>query len=478
MSRLLLATGLLLCSGPVAAHSFGRVYNLPVPLDLYLYGSAAALALSFLVAALLLRSPASALPPSRDVTDSAPLRWLRSIRLPGLLRLLSLGLLVLSVVSGFIGNRDPYVNFNMTFFWIIVFLGLTYATAVVGNIYRLLNPWRTLAEGIGLCWRGYLHGCLPWPAWLSYWPALLLYMALIWIELFLHATPQRLSWLLLGYTALNLVAVGVFGARAWFRRGELFSVLLRLMAKMSPLDIRERRVFLRWPGQGLLESHPQHWALLVFVLFTLSSTAFDGLRATRWWVLLFWDDKLNVLTPWLGSSPMMHYATLRPWYLLYESFWLLASPFVYLAVYLVFIWLSRWLTRSPLSVRELAFRFAYTLLPIALVYNITHYYTLLFTQGVKIVSQLSDPFGWGWNLFGTAELWRVPILPEMWMVWHTQVGLIVFGHVVSVYLAHVEALRSFGSVRLAMLSQLPMLVVMMLFTASGLWILAQPITGG
>ena len=37
------------------AHGFGRLYNLPVPLWLYLYGAAAALALSFVVAALLVK---------------------------------------------------------------------------------------------------------------------------------------------------------------------------------------------------------------------------------------------------------------------------------------------------------------------------------------------------------------------------------------------------------------------------------------
>src|SRR3546814_11877244 len=97
------------------------------------------------------------------------------------------------------------------------------------------------------------------------------------------------------------------------------------------------------------------------------------------------------------------------------------------------------------DLHQLALAFAFSLLPIVLVYNITHYYTLMFTQGVKIISLLSDPFGWGWNLFGTAGLLRAPILPSMSMVWHTQVGLILFGHIVSVYIAHVEALLLFPS---------------------------------
>lgn len=159
----------------------------------------------------------------------------------------------------------------------------------------------------------------------------------------------------------------------------------------------------------------------------------------------------------------------------YESSVLLLSPFVYGAIYMLCMALAKLLTGSPLTVMQLSLRFAYSLLPIALVYNITHYYTLIFTQGVKVVSMLSDPFGWGWNLFGTAGLWRAPIIPDVAVVWHTQVGLIVLGHVISVYIGHRIALRTFATARQATLSQLPLLVLMMAFTASGLWILAQPI---
>jgi hypothetical protein len=136
------------------------------------------------------------------------------------------------------------------------------------------------------------------------------------------------------------------------------------------------------------------------------------------------------------------------------------------------------MTGSPLSVRELALRFAYSLVPIAFVYNVTHYYTLIVSQGLSIVRLVSDPLGRGWNLFGTADWLRDPVILDAGMVWHTQVWLILFGHIVSVYLAHVEALRVFPTSRRAVLSQLPMLVLMVLFTTVGLWILSLPIAGG
>lgn len=460
----------------VQAHSFGRLYNLPVPLWMYAYGAMAALALSFLVIGYFAGASGAQSPPRWHALGSTA--TLHRLRVVQGLRALGVALLLLCIATGYFGSRDAYRNFNMTFFWIVFVLGFAYATALVGDFYATLNPWRTLAMTLGRVWRGFTQGRLRFPVALAYWPALLLYMAFIWIELFAGTRPHSLSQILLGYTALNVVGVWLVGTANWFRYCEFFGVFLRLTAKMAPLVWRDGRVYARLPFSGLAEEPAGHMSLVLFVLFMLSSTAFDGLRATVPWVSLFWQDPTGLVTRWAGTAPVLAYMQLRPVYLAYESLCLLLSPFLYCALYLLFVWLSKRIARSPLPLMELARRFAFSLLPIALVYNVTHYSTLILTQGVKIVSLLSDPFGWGWNLFGTAGLWRAPYLPDMAWVWHSQVALIVLGHIVSVYFAHVEALRAFSSRRAAALSQLPMLILMMLFTTAGLWILAQPIQSG
>lgn len=462
------------------AHSFGRIYNLPVPFWMYAWGGAAALLLSFLVVGWFATAPAGTRPPrSVELTNSGLMRAIRRSRVPMLLRALALVCLVACVLSGWYGTRDPYRNFNMTFFWVVFVLGFAYLTAVAGNLYALLNPWRTLAGLVGRVWRGFLQGRVRYPAWLAYWPAVLLYMLFIWVELFVHGRPLSLAQWLLGYSVLNLVAVYVFGAAAWFRHGEFFAVFLRLLASMAPVDYRPGQgVRLRIPFSGLLESRADSWSLLVFILFMLSSTAFDGLRATVPWFKLFWLDPTGLLTQWMGKPPIHAFIELRPWYFAYETLCLLLSPLLYLAIYLVFVWLARLCGGGRASLRELALGFAFSLLPIALVYHFTHYYTLLLTQGVKIVSLVSDPLGNGWNLFGTAGMFRAPILPDLKWIWHTQVALIVFGHIVSVWVAHVEALRLFPTRRGAVLSQIPMLLLMVAFTTFGLWILAQPLQEG
>jgi len=63
----------------------------------------------------------------------------------------------------------------------------------------------------------------------------------------------------------------------------------------------------------------------------------------------------------------------------------------------------------------------------------------------------------------------------MAVIWHTQVGLILAGHVISVYLAHAIALRVFPTRRQVIVSQLPLLLLMLAYTAAGLYILSLPL---
>lgn len=474
----------LWCVPAVAqAHTFGRLYTLPVPLWLYAWGAAAALVISFLAAAYFMgarpgtaRSPAIALEGSRAVAT------LRRLRLPQLLQFASVAVLLLTIATGFFGSRDPLRNFSMTAFWILFLLGATYATLLAGNFYALLNPWRTLLAAVARIAPGFSRGRLAYPAALDAWPALALYVALIWFELSVRATPFSLAAVLAGYTLLNFAGAWLVGAAAWFRHCEVFSVFFRHVAVLAPLDYRPGEaggrgtLALRWPGAGALHERPAHVASGVFVLAMLASTSYDGLRETQPWFALFWHDPLGVIAPLFGERPIDDFVAARPWYRAWDTVWLAAAPFLYFGVYVLTLALVRLLTGSPRPLRDLLLDFAYTLLPIVLAYHAAHYFTLLLDQGPKILSLASDPFGYGWNLFGTAQRFRAAYLPELTWVWHMQVLMILTGHVSSVLLAHRVALRVFASRREAVVSQLPMLVLMVGFTVLGLWILSQPLT--
>ena len=154
---------------------------------------------------------------------------------------------------------------------------------------------------------------------------------------------------------------------------------------------------------------------------------------------------------------------------------LVALPLVFLAVYLGFVKLSQLFGLGYIPFGRLAAAYVYSLVPIALAYQVAHYYTLLLIQGQAIIALVSDPFGWGWNLFGTADYKINPGLIGADFVWYSQIALMVAGHVIAIYIAHVAALRLLRDPKLAMRSQYPMVALMILYTVFSLWILSQPI---
>ena len=469
--RTLIASLLWLLAGSAQAHSFGVLYTLPVPFWLYAWSASAALVVSFVVVGLVASQPVK-------TADAPAPRW-RQLP-PGLLPLLRLGslaALALCIVCGWWGTPNPYGNFNMTFFWIVFVLGFAYLTALVGDFYSRISPFATLAGLIARLTRRE-DGWLRYPTAWGYAPALLCYAVFLWLELLSHGTPRLLSQLLFGYTVLTLAGCVVFGRRDWLRYGEFFGVWLGLIARMAPVafaDEHGRHFHWRWPFSGITQPAHTHWTLLLFVLFMLSSTAFDGLHETKVWVELYWVTVYQeLLMDSLGSNPVAAYPTLRVLYQHWQLAWLLASPGLYLAFYLAGIALMWLLIRRRLGLMPLALAFTPSLLPIVLVYHVSHYYTLIETQGIKIIALASDPLGRGWDLFGTATWFRRVFVPDTGVVWHVQVGLILAGHIASVYAAHLIALHLLKNRREATISQLPILALMVAFTVAGLWILSQP----
>jgi len=486
--------GLLAVPAAAEAHSFVQPYTLPVPFGLYLYGAAATLLLTFFVLAYFARPATMAIAPAalarRSPSAQVP-AWLVDA-----LRAFAVGVLLLTLIAGFYGTRNPDANIGMTLFWVIFVLGMTYATVLIGDVFAIINPWRTIADWLRLSDAG--RGRVAYPQWLGYWPALVAYVALIWIELFALPKPSTLAIALLVYSGVTFAGVWLFGADAWFRRGELFSVLLRLVGLLAPLEyrmapngvvnVRTRPLF-----AGVLEGNERaglHQAtvsagarsadgrsisVLLFVLFMLSSTTFDGMHETLVWMNLFWKYLLHAFQPLWGTDLIASQRMLEHWYVAFQRAGLVLSPFIYLAVYMIVIACMKAMTRTTMTVRELALAFAFTVLPIAIVYNMAHYWTLLLLQLPKLPYLVADPFGAGWTLPGLGPPPAEPPPLDMAPIWNTEVMLIVGGHLVGVYLAHRVALRVFDSRRAALVSQLPMLVLMVVYTVLGLWVISQPL---
>jgi hypothetical protein len=467
----------------LSAHVFLQPYTLPVPFWMYLYGCAATLIVSFAIVGYFVGRPATR--PTYRTCDVLPdgstwqAAWEWTLRL---LRAAAVAALLLTITAGLIGTGDPTANINMTLFWVVFLIGFTYLTAIVGDVYELINPWKVIVEWMEALGLDLSRSRLAYPDRLGYLPAFTFYLALIWTELFALPRPSLLSIASIAYTAATFTGVFLFGKRSWFEYGELFSVFFRIVGLMAPVEYadategRPARVRLRLPFVAVLydDDRPKHPSLVLFVLFMLSSTTYDAIHETFFWVSLYWQRLLPLVEPLWGGDMVQAQAALTNWYVAYQRLGLVLSPFFYLLFYLLVLACARLVTKTTVPLGTIASQFAFSLVPIALVYHATHYYTMLVKELPRLLPLASDPFGLGWQLFATVS--AEPQAPlDMGVIWHTQVILMLGGHVVAVYLAHVIALRVFPSARQGVASQIPMLALMVAYTCLGLWVLSLPL---
>ena len=94
--------------------------------------------------------------------------------------------------------------------------------------------------------------------------------------------------------------------------------------------------------------------------------------------------------------------------------------------------------------RQLRRAFIHTLVPIAAVYVLAHYLTYLLFEGQAIKYLASDPFGQGWDLFGTASAAIDYSLISQNGTGTRRSRFVVVGHVAALTLAHDRALATYG----------------------------------
>lgn len=473
---------------PAQAHGFGARYDLPLPLWLFLSSAGAAVALSFLVMALF---PRMIVPRERawrvDLTDTRLGRLLLHPWLMNLIKLISVSLFLLILASGMFGDPSPDRNFAPTMVWIIWWVGLAFVSALFGDFWAVINPWKILFTWAEVLYERIvpeesLSLELPYPKWLGAWPAVVLMLIFATMELVSESAelPRSLAALILQYSIITWIGMFSFGRDAWLRNGEVFTMIFGLIARFAPLEGRQgdaeeakdSELCLRPYVVGLLNEKPVATPVMVFVILLLSTVTFDGFLQTSAWKTI-----LDTLAP-EGSWKMIPFA-LRARGItlvnLIQFLGLITFPALFLTVYIGFSRLTAWAGGGHVAGGVVARYFVLSLVPIAIAYHLAHYYSFLLINGQLIIPLASDPFGFGWDLFGTAD-YRVNIgIVTAKFVWYMAIAVIVLGHVVAVYLAHVTALRLFGHGRVAMVSQVPMLILMVGYTMSSLWILAQPL---
>jgi len=501
----------LLVPASALAHGFAVRYDLPAPLGFYLAGAGATVVLTFLALALWSwsRTSTSRTAPPQMVLPRAG-RIVSNRWVAGVLQAIAAGFFVLVVAAGLFGDIDPYKNISTTFVWVIWWVGMMFINTFIGDVWALVNPWNIifawaekLARAVNRNARLSLD--LPYPRKLGLWPALILFLAFAWLELTWGEgeDPRKLASVIVRYSLITWAAMVVFGRRTWLVHGEAFAVVFSTFARFAPLALgvtghgglrcehgREtnagvvtgcaacfeaapparRAIVLRVPGAGLLTQQPVSASMAAMVLTLLATVTFDGFLTTPTWIAIHeYLQALPLLAP-LWEAPWM---TLKLKFYLLETPVLLLFPLAFAAAFLLCCRLTS-AVGAGATTATVAGHFVLTLLPIAIAYHLAHYVVYLLLTGQFIIPNLSDPFGFGWDLFGTASYKADIGLIGAKFAWYTGVIAIVTGHMIAVYLAHRTALRIFSDGRQSLRSELPMLALMVAYTMISLWIIAQP----
>jgi hypothetical protein len=431
---------------PDAAHAHGLVQraNLPLPEWLFGWAAAAVLVVSFAALGVLWSRP------RLESYEWRPLPFgigkaLGSTAVEVATGAFGVLLLITTIVAGFVGPPDPLSNFAPVFVLIVFWVGMAFASVLLGDIFRAFNPWRAAAR---LVIKGERH---PYPERFGVWPAALGLLIFTWIELASGwgEHPARLAAAVSAYSLLTWAGMAYFGVETWTRRGETFSVYYNLLSRLSIFEKRGDEVGRRPLLTGLppLKRVP---GTVAFILTMIGTVTFDGLSQGALWRSLSGGAD-GVLADTIGL--LLGVA-------LVASFYRLGM-------------LGAQTVGGGFDARALSRAFIHSLVPIAAVYVAAHYLTFLVFEGQAIRYTAADPFGQGWDLFGWASSGINYGVLSQNMAWYLQVGLVVLGHVAALVLAHDRALSLYGDARLAVRSQYWMLGIMIGFTSMALWLLAQ-----
>jgi YHS domain-containing protein len=439
------------------------------------------------------------------------------------------GIFLLIIAAGLFGSQNPALNIAPLLTWTIWWCGLVVLIIFLGKAWCYMCPWDAIAtwmerlrlwkksdEGTGLAMR--------WPRIArNIWPATILFVGLTWIELGFGVTmsPRATAYLGIAMLVLAIVCVFLFDRKGFCRYGCLVGRVSGLYAMFAGAEIRPRdrnrcgscqtkecvkgsesaygcptfeylgkmqtntyciqcgecfqacphdnvAVNLRpWGSDLAAEGKPRRDEAYLALLM-LAITAFHGLTMTP-----VWRTVIESLESVLSMGRIAAFSI--------GMFGLMGAPIL---IYAVLVWFSYIITcagESPSTkstTKQATYgvyfiRYAYCLLPIALFYHLAHNLEHLLMEGPKVIGLLSDPFGWGWNLLGTARL-IIPPLVSLEVLWLLQVLLVGVGHVYSLWAAHRISQRIFTDPVAASRGQWPMLVGMIAFSVLSLWLLKQP----
>jgi hypothetical protein len=207
--------------------------------------------------------------------------------------------------------------------------------------------------------------------------------------------------------------------------------------------------------------HDEAWLLIMILVITV----FHGLAMIPLWT----HDVVPPLREWVVGATGIDAGYMTTFTVAMTAFFAVCIGLYYLVCVAVKFGSGNVMYR----VRDYFIAFSYVLLPVALAYHLAHNSLHFFYEGSKLVRLASDPFGWGWDLFGTAGSPLTMLVP-MPVLWGAQIVLVVAGQIGAVWLARRTIHRMFGNRSQRRRALGVLVVAIALLSLAALWLLNQP----
>jgi len=139
------------------------------------------------------------------------------------------------------------------------------------------------------------------------------------------------------------------------------------------------------------------------------------------------------------------------------------------AIFLASSWAAKLLARGKeITLKRIFVSYAYTTVPLGLAAWIAFSLSFVFINVSYAIPVLSDPFGWGWNLFHTANYEWTPYVPQV--LPYLQTPVLLVGLALSIGLGHRIAQENLGDGPQARRSLVPIVLFLMAVTLVLLWL--------
>ena len=434
-----------------------------------------------------------------NLLERAPLlaRVLKARAFQPALMLLTLAVFTLAIATGLLGTPAGSRNFGIVFVWIVWWALLIVALVpFFGRLWCAICP--IPAPGEWLQPRGIVQRVpgklrtrgLRWPRRLrNMWLQNFGFLGVALFSTVILTRPGVSAWLLLGFLLVGVALSALYKNRVFCRYVCPVGGFIGLYSLLSPIELRvadpdvcashktkdcitgnERGYGCPWmvfPGDltrnaycGLcmecLKTCPKNNIVLNLRPFGADLMVANERRldeAYKAFIMLGCALLYStvLLGPWGWLKDWANLHSLPHWGLYalgFVTFTLVLLPGLFAAA----VTLGRRLSGQRRPVRALLTDYAYALVPLGLAAWIAFSVGFVLVNGTYALAVASDPFGWGWDLFGTADIAWAPLAPGL--VPFLQVGVLTAGLLAALNTVYKIA-RQTAPHRMAFLASLP-----------------------